>query len=201
VGTGEGRSPPPPDVAADPKPDMIAKIRGPSSVKNYSFAVCARALTSSKIGPGKSRTLLISPPPGAGPGATLCAGQVVVMDDLCAHKGGRVKEIIEGGLRALVCAALLAGLRSDRASVLEGQGAPQASRGSRPRIADGGYGSGALCGVGWGRSGILRPLRLRFDGSPAMTGALGLRLPSSTAESSLRETPAAAASSRCPRVS
>ena len=28
---------------------------------------------------------------------TLCAGQVVVMDNLSAHKGGRVKEIIEGG--------------------------------------------------------------------------------------------------------
>lgn len=27
---------------------------------------------------------------------TLCAGQVVVMDNLSAHKGGRVKEIIEG---------------------------------------------------------------------------------------------------------
>jgi transposase len=27
---------------------------------------------------------------------TLEPGQVVVMDNLCAHKGGRVKEIIEG---------------------------------------------------------------------------------------------------------
>jgi transposase len=27
---------------------------------------------------------------------TLCAGQLVVMDNLSAHKGGRVKEIIEG---------------------------------------------------------------------------------------------------------
>jgi hypothetical protein len=29
-------------------------------------------------------------------GPTLCAGQIVVMDNLSAHKGGRVKEIIEG---------------------------------------------------------------------------------------------------------
>jgi transposase len=29
-------------------------------------------------------------------GPTLCAGQIVVMDNLSAHKGGRVNEIIEG---------------------------------------------------------------------------------------------------------
>jgi transposase len=27
---------------------------------------------------------------------TLCPGQVVVMDNLSAHKGGRVREIVEG---------------------------------------------------------------------------------------------------------
>jgi DDE superfamily endonuclease len=37
-------------------------------------------------------------------------GRLVVMDNLSAHKGGRVKEIIEGGMRAPLLAALLAGL-------------------------------------------------------------------------------------------
>src|SRR5215208_6896841 len=40
----EGPPPPPPDIASDPEPGMIAKMRGPLcplSVKNLSSAVCA----------------------------------------------------------------------------------------------------------------------------------------------------------------
>src|SRR5919112_2758528 len=53
--------PPPPDAAADPEPGMIAKMRGPLSVKNHSFAVCARPLPVLQSAPEKSRALLISP--------------------------------------------------------------------------------------------------------------------------------------------
>jgi hypothetical protein len=42
---------------------------------------------------------------------TLLPGQVVVMDNLSAHKGGRVREIVEErGCELLLPAALLAGL-------------------------------------------------------------------------------------------
>ncbi len=44
---------------------MMAKTRGPLSVKNHSFAVYAPSLRGGTIGPGKSRALLITPPPGA----------------------------------------------------------------------------------------------------------------------------------------
>jgi hypothetical protein len=65
AGAKRGRSPPPPDVAADPKPGMIAKTRGPLSVKDHSFAVYARCLLGITIGcrvePGAS----YFPPPRA----------------------------------------------------------------------------------------------------------------------------------------
>ena len=63
---------------------------------------------------------------------TLEPGRLVVMDNLCAHKGARVKEIIEG-MQAPSLAALLAGLQSDRAGLLEGQGVDTQSRGAHPR--------------------------------------------------------------------
>jgi hypothetical protein len=56
-----GQPPPPPDVAADPKPGMIAKIRSPLSVKDHSFAVYARCLLGGTLGFRNSRTVLISP--------------------------------------------------------------------------------------------------------------------------------------------
>ena len=61
IGVKEGPPLPPPDMAADPKSSMIASIRGPVSVKNNAFAVCVRLPLGSTIGPGKRRTLLISP--------------------------------------------------------------------------------------------------------------------------------------------
>src|SRR5215210_4088447 len=44
-----GRPLPPPDVEADPEPGMIAKTRGPLSVKNHAFAVCAQVTLGSTI--------------------------------------------------------------------------------------------------------------------------------------------------------
>jgi hypothetical protein len=53
---------------------------------------------------------------------TLKRGQVVVMDNLSAHKGERVRDLIEGGeLRAHLPATLLARLQPHRASLLQAQ--------------------------------------------------------------------------------
>src|SRR5215210_7004293 len=49
-------------MAADPKPGMIARTRGPLSVKNHAFAVCTRATPDSTIHSEPWR-LLIYPPP------------------------------------------------------------------------------------------------------------------------------------------
>jgi len=61
AGVVEGRPAPPPSVAVDTKPGMIAKIRGPISMKNHSFAVRARSPIGATLGPSSSRTLLIPP--------------------------------------------------------------------------------------------------------------------------------------------
>ena len=67
-------------------------------------------------------------------GPTLSPGRVVVMDNLSAHKGERVREIVEGvRLRAVVPASLLPGLQPDRAGFLEAQGTPATVRGTHPR--------------------------------------------------------------------
>jgi transposase len=60
-------------------------------------------------------------------------------------------------LRAHLPASLLAGLQSDRAGILEGQGADAPSRSAHPRIADRGDGEGAH---GPRRPRLLRELRL-----------------------------------------
>jgi hypothetical protein len=53
---------------------------------------------------------------------TLKPGQLVVMDNLGAHRPKRVRELIEGrGLRASLPAALLSGPQPDRGSLLTGQ--------------------------------------------------------------------------------
>jgi hypothetical protein len=48
-------------------------------------------------------------------------GQVVVMDNLSAHKGERIRELIERGLQAILSAAVFTGLQSHRRGLLEGQ--------------------------------------------------------------------------------
>jgi hypothetical protein len=54
---------------------------------------------------------------------TLRDGQIVVMDNLSAHKPKRVRALIEGrGLQATVSAYLFARLQLHRGSILEGQG-------------------------------------------------------------------------------
>jgi DDE superfamily endonuclease len=53
--------------------------------------------------------------------STLRAGQVVVMDNLSAHKGERVRKLIEERLRTALLAALFARSEPYRMGVLEGQ--------------------------------------------------------------------------------
>src|SRR5215212_2403570 len=80
------------------------------------------------------------------------------------HRGAR--------LRASLSAALFTGLQSDRAGALEGEGDPAASRATHSRIADRSDGPSAELGNGSRHQGVLRPLRLPFYGSTAMTSAL-----------------------------
>ncbi len=68
---------------------------------------------------------------------SLRPGRVVVMDNLSAHKGSRVREIVEGRGCAVVPAALLAGLQPHRAGLLQTQGpaAQDGAPGARTREA------------------------------------------------------------------
>lgn len=106
---------------------------------------------------------------------TLEPGQILVMDNLSAHKGGRVKEIVEGRGCELLCSChptRRTSIRLSRPS-RRSRGSCAKPYGSHPRSADRGDGSSALSGVDEGCSGVLRTLRLPFDGSTAMTYALG----------------------------
>ena len=62
-------------------------------------------------------------------------GQLVVMDNLGAHKGGRLKEVIEarGALPCFSCLCLLTGLLAHRGSLLQDKGAAKESGGSHAR--------------------------------------------------------------------
>jgi hypothetical protein len=80
---------------------------------------------------------------------------------LKAHKGGRIKEIVEGrGCELLYLPPYSPDYNPHRAGVLEDQRVAAPSRGSHPQGADRGDGEGALCSVGRGRTGVLRPLWL-----------------------------------------
>ncbi len=69
----------------------------------------------------------------------LSLGQVVVLDNLSAHKGERVRELVEAArLCAAVLAGLLAGLLAHRGGLLEAQGAAAADASEDPRGACGG---------------------------------------------------------------
>ncbi len=110
---------------------------------------------------------------------TLEPGQsVVVMDNLSAHKGGRVKEIIEGRGCELLCTCRLtrqSSIRSSRRSRRSRASYAQ-GRGAHPQGADRGDGTGAGGGDGSGGPGILRALRLQLDGSTALQSAVRNRL-------------------------
>ena len=69
------------------------------------------------------------------PAPSLRSGQVIVVpDNLYAHRGGRVREIVEGGrVRARLPASLLTGPQPHRAGLLEGEGAAQDGASPHPR--------------------------------------------------------------------
>jgi hypothetical protein len=67
---------------------------------------------------------------------SLSPGRVMVMDNLSAHKGGRVRELIEArGCELVYPPALLAGPQPDRGGLRQGQGALATGRGAHPRNA------------------------------------------------------------------
>jgi hypothetical protein len=104
---------------------------------------------------------------------------LVIWDGSPIHRGGVVKDFLAGGAcRRLKLEQLpgyapdFSGLQSDRAGVLQDQGAPAQNRGAHPPITDRGDGPCAGGCVGPGCPRVLRALRLLFYGSTAITGAL-----------------------------
>jgi len=106
---------------------------------------------------------------------TLSPGQVVVMDNLLrpTRAGGYRRSSRVGAASCSTCRPTRRTIEPHRARVLEDQGALATSRGENPRNADRGDGDGALGGIGEGCPQVLRALWLPFDGSTAMTKALG----------------------------
>ena len=105
---------------------------------------------------------------------TLVPGQVVVMDDLSAHKGGRVEQILgEAG-----CGPRCTCRPTLRTSTPSSRPSPRSrarcakSRGAHPRGASGSDVPGAGRADGERRPGVLRPLRLPNGGPTALTNAL-----------------------------
>ena len=109
---------------------------------------------------------------------TLRPGQVVVMDNLSAHKGGRVREIVEGrGCELLYLPPYSPDFNPIEEAFSKVKGLMRKAEARTREALIGGDGPGAGRGHGRGRPGLLRPLRLPFDGSSfdrstAMTNAL-----------------------------
>ena len=104
---------------------------------------------------------------------TLRPGQTVVMDNLSAHKGGQVREIVEGrGVELLYLPPYSPDFNPIEGGLLEGQRAAQEGRGAHPRGADRRDGPGAGRRVRPRRTRVLRALRLPLGGPTAMTNAL-----------------------------
>ena len=103
---------------------------------------------------------------------SLRAGQVVVMDNLSAHKGEDQEAHRGEEPRAGLPAALLAGPQPHRAGLLQAQGAAARGRGPQPRGPDRGDGGGAIGGHRPGCIGLLQILRLPLPGPTTVRGAL-----------------------------
>jgi DDE superfamily endonuclease len=83
-------------------------------------------------------------------------GQVMVMDNLPAHKPERVRELIEERLRAVVRARLLPRLQPHRRSVLQDQEAFGRDLRSKRRDSGGSYGRSTIRGWLPGDLGLIR---------------------------------------------
>ena len=104
---------------------------------------------------------------------SLSPGQVVVMDNLPAHKGERVRELIEGrGCELVYLPPYSPDLNPIEQAFSKLKGLLRRAE-SRPRRPDRIYGSCAFGDHRPGRFRLLPPLRLPRHGSTAMTDALG----------------------------
>ncbi len=65
---------------------------------------------------------------------TLCEGQVVMLDNLGAHRPQKIRELIEQrGAQLVFSALLLSGPKPDRGSVLQDKEHPKKAQGAHPR--------------------------------------------------------------------
>jgi hypothetical protein len=106
---------------------------------------------------------------------SLRSGQVVVMDNLTAHKGERVRDLIEErGCEFVYLPPYSPDFNpiEQAFSKLEASLCRAEARTHHPRGADRGHGSGVVHHQRPGRLGLLRPLRLPVRGPTAMTAAL-----------------------------
>jgi hypothetical protein len=99
-------------------------------------------------------------------------GQLVVMDNLGAHRPKRVRELIQGLRASCVPATLLPGPQPYRGGLLEGQGHPQEDRRRRQRGSGRGDGSSIGSREHRRREGILSSLWLWCTGAITMKDAV-----------------------------
>jgi len=104
---------------------------------------------------------------------SLKEGQIVVMDNLGAHRPKKVRELIEErGAKPFVSAVLLARLQPDRRGVRQGQEPPSQRRGQDQGGLSRSDRSGAIRGQCPRRSGLLRACRIPFTSSPTVKRAV-----------------------------
>jgi DDE superfamily endonuclease len=121
---------------------------------------------------------------------SLSPGRVVVIDNLSAHKTGRVRELIEGrGCELWFLPSYSPDLNPIEEAFSKVRGVPQKGCGAHARGPGGSDGRGALGGHAPGRQGVVRSLWLRVLRGPIlMNTAVGWRLfsPNSTVLCGLR---------------
>jgi transposase InsO family protein len=105
---------------------------------------------------------------------SLRPGQIVVMDNLSAHKTGRVRELIEGkGCELWFMPSYSPDLNPIEEAFTKVKGhLRRAAARTREALSGGGDGRGALGGQAPGRGGMVRPLRLRVHGPILMNTAV-----------------------------
>jgi hypothetical protein len=106
---------------------------------------------------------------------SLSPGQVVVMDNLSAHKGARVRGLVEGaGCELLYLPPYSPDLNPIEEAFRGGEGDLEEGPSPNPRNAHRNHGPGAGGGGPFGRPRLLRTPRLpRCHGSTVLTNALG----------------------------
>jgi transposase len=104
----------------------------------------------------------------------LCPGQVVVMDNLTAHKGERVKELIEErGWELIYLPPYSPDFNPIEEAFAKIKGILRQSRSSQPRGPHRDHRSGDLSHQCSGCTGVLRALRIPCYGSTVLIAAVG----------------------------